>query len=337
MNRPAYAAAVVVAAASVATAVVAGAGGAARATPPATSGPIAFQRYLLQDHPLQANVAVANADGSGDRVITHAPKGFIDGEPEWSPDGRGIVFQRGPSVDGPWTLWTVSADGSGASRLSPRHGRCLDESSPTFSPDGTQIAFECHDHTSRGEIFSIVVMGSDGHNRRVVVRGTAAAGFGRPQFSPDGKRLVLDRQNIHARPKNGHATYVVNLDGTGAHRVTPWRLRAGDHPDWSPGGRLILVRSRANGPDFYRQGDLYTVHPDGSGLRRLTRFGPHVGLLQNGSFSPDGTAIVFATTKNAAGRPHLPDVFTMHVDGSRIRPVTRTVNWDGSPDWGPSG
>jgi TolB protein len=194
-----------------------------------------------------------------------------------------------------------------------------------------------HDHTRRGEIFSIVVMGGDGGNRRVIVRGTTAAGFGRPQFSPDGKRLVFERQNIRARPKNGHGTYVVNLDGTGLHRVTPWRLRAGDHPDWSPDGRLILVRSRANGPDFYRQGDLYSVRPDGTGLRRLTRFGPHVRLLQNGSFCPDGSGIVFATTRKAAGRPRLPDVFTMRLDGSRIRAITRTPNWDGSPDWGAGG
>jgi hypothetical protein len=31
----------------------------------------------------------------------------------------------------------------------------------------------------------------------------------------------------------------------------------------------------------------------------------------------------------------LPDVFVMSADGTDIRPVTRSCNWDGSPDWGP--
>ena len=312
------------------------AAGAGLATPPARNGPIAFQRYLFQDHPLQADIFVANADGSGERRITRAPRGRIDGEPDWSADGERIVFQRGPSVDGPWTLWTVNADGSGAKRLSPSRGRCLDESSPSFSPDGSHIAFECHRHTRHGELFSIVVMDSGGGNRRVVVRGSQLAGAGRPQFSPDGRQLVFERQNIKASPKNGHATFVVNLDGTGLRRVTPWNLRAGDHPDWSPDGALILVRSKANGPDFYHQGNLFVVRPDGTGLRRLTSLGASVQLLQNGSFSPDGKSVVFAATARATGtrRSNLPDVFTIGLDGTGMKPITREKNWDGSPDWG---
>jgi Tol biopolymer transport system component len=310
----------------------------AHATQHAANGRIAFQRFLLQDHPLQTDIWTANADGTREQRITHAPHGFIDGEPDWSPDGRQIVFQRGPSVDGPWTLWMIHADGAGLRRLTPRRGRCLDESSPAFSPDGTEIAFECHDHTRGGEQFSIVIESTDGGNRRVAVRGSQSAGVGRPQFSPDGKRLVFDRQNIGARPKNGHATFVANVDGTGLRRVTPWSLRAGDHPDWSPDGRLILVRSDANGPDFKHQGNLYVIRADGTALRRLTHFGGAVQLLQNGSFSPDGTAIVFATTAGAAKTrtADLPDVFTMRLDGTARARVTRAVNWDGSPDWGPS-
>ena len=307
----------------------------ANATRAASTGRIAFQRYLLQDDPLQADIWVANSDGGGEQRVTHAPRGRIDGEPDWSPDGKRIAFQRGPTVDGPWTLWGVNADGSGARRLSRSHGRCLDESSPAFSPDGERIAFECHDHTRNSELFSIVVMDRDGGNRRVIVRGTGAAGVGRPQFSPDGKRVVFDRQNIAALPKNGHATFVANVDGTGLRRVTPWSLRAGDHPDWSPDGALILVRSKANGPDFGRQGNLFVVRPDGTGLRRLTRFPSSVQLLQNGSFSPDGKSIVFATTDAGSGGRDRPDVFTMNLDGTGIRPVTHESNWDGSPDWGP--
>jgi TolB protein len=310
--------------------------GASRATPPGTNGRIAFQRYVFQDKPLQADIFAEVADGSSERRITKAPRGMIDDQPDWSPDGKQVAFQRGPSVDGPWTLWIANANGSGTRKLSPLHGRCLDESSPAFSPNGKQIAFECHNHTRGRELFSIVVMSETGGRRHVVVRGSSAAGVGRPQFSPDGTRLVFERQNINALPKDGHATFVVNVDGTRLHRVTPWRLRAGDHPDWSPDGKLILVRSDANGPDFGHQGNLFVVPPNGSGLRQLTHFRATTSLLQNGSFSPDGRSIVFATTDGATRTAHsdLPDVFTMGIHGTSLRPVTRERNWDGSPDWG---
>jgi len=37
--------------------------GFAHATPPAANGSIVFQRYLFRDHPLQADIWAANADG----------------------------------------------------------------------------------------------------------------------------------------------------------------------------------------------------------------------------------------------------------------------------------
>src|SRR6266511_1599105 len=45
---------------------------------------------------------------------------------------------------------------------------------------------------------------------------------------------------------NGRAIYIVNADGTNLRRVTPWRLKAGDHPDWSPDGTSILFRTIAD-------------------------------------------------------------------------------------------
>jgi len=43
----------------------------------------------------------------------------------------------------------------------------------------------------------------------------------------------------------GQAIFVMNADGTNVHRVTPWKLRGGDNPDWAgiPGKIPELMRS----------------------------------------------------------------------------------------------
>ena len=104
-------------------------------------------------------------------------------------------------------------------------------------------------------------------------------------------------------------------------------MNAGDGPDWSPDGTRILFRAPAT-EDFLNS-NLYTIHPDGTGLSQLTHV-PAGTKLYSASFSPDGRAITFGMT----GVGGAADVYTMRVDGTRIRPVTRTPQWDSAPDWG---
>lgn len=59
----------------------------------------------------------------------------------------------------------------------------------------------------------------------------------------------------------------MNADGTGARRITPWKLRAVDI-DRLPDGWLISSRPEETGMD--KVGDIYTVRPDGSDLTRAT-------------------------------------------------------------------
>ena len=147
-------------------------------------------------------------------------------------------------------------------------------------------------------------------------------------FSPDGRRLVYVRTNSPlTKPAGGRALFVARADGSGQRRLTPWSLDAGDNPDWSPNGQLIVFRSPASS---FEGSQVYVVRPDGSGLRQLTRFKPGTSVLSY-SFSPDGKWITFA--KSGLGGE--PDIFVMRTNGTGIRPVTRTTLWDSAPDWGP--
>src|SRR5207237_6794837 len=63
------------------------------ATPPGRNGKIVFRRYFNQDHSWGVLFTV-NPDESGIRQITHPGKGVLDNEPDWSPNGRQVAFQR---------------------------------------------------------------------------------------------------------------------------------------------------------------------------------------------------------------------------------------------------
>jgi TolB protein len=306
--------------------VVAGlATGLSQATAPGKNGRIAFSRYELHDNPLTAHIVVANSDGSGPSTITHASRRYVDGHPDWAPDGSRIAFDR-CGFKSSCHIWTMRPDGSELRRLSPRcrsgaptSSQCPDDSFPAYSPDGRQIAFERYRGPKTGGYVIMVADANLRHAHRV------ASGYQPKGWSPDGKQLVFD-----AKPGAFEAVYVCNSDGTGLRRITPWRLRAGDHPDWSPDGTRILF---ASGPTDH--GNLFTIRPDGTGLRQLTHFrGPTDVSL--GSYSPDGNSIVFSTVVGAVNRPGagLTDVFVMTADGTHIRPVTRARNWDGEADWG---
>ncbi len=241
----------------------------------------------------------------------------------------------------------MKPNGSDERRLSPHcppggdFPECVSDLHPAYSPDGKHIAFERDsgrfDH-KRGRPFSAAIMVADAdlkHARRVAWFGPFHAGPDAPTWSPDGRRIAFTQAT-----GTSVAIYIVNADGTGLRRLTAWTLRAAARLDWSPDGTRILFRTHPR-LDGDSGGNLYTIRPDGSGLQQLTHFedaDTSPGALRSGSYSPDGSSIVFATYHGAVvggACCNLPDVFVMSADGTDVRPVTRSQNWDGDPDWGP--
>jgi len=298
---------------------ITGAAGLAGATPPAKNGRIAFTRFGLGAGVQTSQIFVTNANGADERRITQPPSGYGDDLPDWSPDGSRLVFQRCALSGGACLVWSVNPDGTAPRRLSPgcpigaTSPACVDDRSPVYSPDGRRIAFV------RSTARAVLML--SGAKLRRARRVPGLASFrGSPYgvaWSPNGKRLVFASVNEDRR-----ALYVVGANGTGLKRLTPWSLEAGGRPDWSPDGKRILFRSHSNRLGGFGV-DLYTVRPNGTGLSRLTHL-PSSERVLGGSYSPDGRSIVFSTT----------DIVVMRADGTGIRPVTRSENWEGSPDWG---
>jgi Tol biopolymer transport system component len=304
------------------------------ATPAGVNGDIAFRRYLGPDR-TKGTIFMAAPDGTGERQLTRPPGQAGDDYPDVAADGSFVAFQRCRRV---CALYTVRPDGTGLARV--HHGcpgrrtppRCSDDTYPAISPDGRQIAFVRtfgkvrHDEIAHVAIYRMRIDGS--HVRRVTLPRARTAEDGDPQWSPDGKQIVFVRHNVTKRPAGAQAVYIVNADGTGVRRLTPYKLRAGDGPDWSPDGSQILFRSPES--EDFLDSDIWTMHPDGTGLTQVTHAGPETKVY-SASFSPDGTAITVGMT----GIDDQADVYTIGIDGTGLSPVTRTTAWDSAPDWGP--
>jgi len=318
---------------------------AASATPPGKNGQIAFTRYasgVKGGEPSAGAIFTVGVNGKGERQVTRPPAGASDVQPDWSPDGSRIVFER-QFEDKPYEIWSVRPDGSELRQIDPgcppgiTEDQICEEEDPAWSPDGEQIAFgnpfgkiKFIGGVEWIEVGAVAVMDADGSNHRQLTqlrRPTSSEDF-QPVWAPDGKRIAFQRENSTASPRNRRAIFVINSDGSGLRRVTPWKLDAGDHPDWSPDGRWILFRSQS----FDLGGNLHAIRPNGTGLKQLTHVRPDVEVLSS-SYSPDGKSIVFSRT----GKGGLPDLFVMRSDGSKIRQLTRTSRWDSAPDWGHSG
>jgi Tol biopolymer transport system component len=134
-------------------------------------------------------------------------------EPAWSPDGSRIAFTRtvpSPSLITADDIFVMNADGTNVTRLTHNDTSIgQTNSSPSWSPDGSRIAF----FSSRDGRAGIFTMRSDGTD---VTRLSGGDRGREPAWSPDGTRIAFSMQ----LGPSGWQIYTVGVDGTGRTQVT---------------------------------------------------------------------------------------------------------------------
>jgi Tol biopolymer transport system component len=275
-----------------------------------------------------------------------------------------IAFDRaqGSTQD---SLYTVEPDGSGIAPL-PVDGQSF-SFFPSWSPDGTEIAFTGNAGAPHSDIY---VENADGSGQKRLTDDPGSDQY--PSWSPNGTKIAF------VSNRDGYfRIYVMNADGSGQVRLTANpTLTADSQPAWSPDGTKIAfvrgvvtgitLRSRifvmnADGthqteldtgpfgfvsqepgwsPDgtkitYFSDADggslgIFVMNSDGTGQTRLTD-NPQGALSP--AWSPDGTKIVFS--RRSTGIPPPRDLFVMNADGSGQAMLTATApgQIDGSPDW----
>jgi len=236
----------------------------------------------------------------------------------YSPDGRRVLY-AGAFV-GDEALKVMNADGTGHVTLFDAKDRNVGIVSPSWSPDGSHIVFTMGRYGLRNpnRPAQLAMVRADGSDFEMLTRGTANSGYA--TFSPDGKRLVYrvlgSEQGLR----------ILSLpDGRITKLTTEWD----NFPAWSPRGDRIVFTGFRSG-DF----EIYTIRPDGSGLRQLTH--DH-GNDAHAVWSPDGKSILFTSSRmgwkdetNGGGQSY-GEVFVMREDGTHLRQLTDD-QWEESAD-----
>lgn len=129
----------------------------------------------------------------------------------------------------------------------------VSEENPSFSPDGSLLAYEKGNTISTSEIW--VKNLTTGENM-LLGKGL------QPSISPDGKRIVYAK----VESNNTRNIWVMDINGGNAQQLTVSKGEFSGYPKWSPSGKKIVFQSNKKKGNF----DIFVMNADGSGLVQLT-------------------------------------------------------------------
>jgi Tol biopolymer transport system component/DNA-binding winged helix-turn-helix (wHTH) protein len=302
---------------------------------------VMFVRTHQIGEPDEVWVAPA-AGGEAMRILSE--RGRIASPPQWSFDGKSVIFSSNRT--GHPALWRVALNAPGSAvQISEAGSPAWD---PAVSRRGYRLAYE---RLLRSLSIWQMNLNVD-HHPYLVVSSTSDTDQGPgPQFSPDGQKLAYmsDRSGTME-------IWISNRDGSNAFQLTA--VGGAGTPRWSPdsqtivfdattpnGSKVVTMNLHGGAPQMLTQDSFHSVCPSWSHDGKWIYFasprsgewqvwkmpaagGTPVQLTQHGGHapleSPDGKFIYYAKTPRSE-----PEIWRVRaLGGDEVRmPLVRPGSW----------
>lgn len=211
--------------------------------------------------------------------------------------GLGFYFLKG---DVP-----LPQDASGAIRLT-------DDPANDFWPKWTNDGRIRFYRMGRDKVGKNMLMGADGTGQTEVEVAYSQAFL---HWSPDGAKVVF------SKPGDTTAKYLANADGS--NEVV---LPLVGNTDWSADSKKIVYQLSIGES---KNSELFIYSLETGKTENVTN---HPGFDADPNFSPDGSQIVFTTTRDGNA-----EIYLMNSDGGNVRRLTNHPSWDSHAVFSPDG
>lgn len=268
-------------------------------------------------------VFLINSDGTGMIQITNMPDGAC--QPDWSPDGKMIVFispcENRKTEYPDARMYTINVDGSGLTEL-PLPGGGFE---PAWSPDGNRIAFTSQLDGS----WQIYLLDLSNNS---IVQLTQKSGDTRlpdwsrhPAWSPTGTQIIYTG---HSQLTKALQIWVMSDAGRANARLVQNDVDLWDfQPVWASDGRTIYF-SETRGPQALG----WLMQFDYEDRAKASPMQVKNGLYATDvSISPDMRWLAFESTSNN----FYYDVYIMTREGQNRGLLTADPGQEFDPVWRP--
>jgi WD40-like Beta Propeller Repeat len=276
----------------------------AQAASPGENGKIAYIQFegeqLYELH-------VMNQDGSGDVTLKEGGTAL---NPVWSPDGSKIAYEFREHIDADAELRVHDVTTGADDALTDDD---VDQIHPTWSPDGRSIAY-----SENGDIFE---RSADPANESGGVVLNDESGYDAEPAWSSTDQIAFRREG------DQFGGDILVMPGAGGEAESLIASSADESmPNWSPDGtRLVYSRNNETAIRTVGENDDDIVGPD-----------PEVDA--DPVFSPDGTKVLWASSRQFEGEWGGPSFYTANAgDGSGVAPLVDDLYDAIHPDWQPVG